>query len=623
MSGSAPGVRERLRHVPQATGVYVWKDADGAVLYVGKAKNLRSRMRSYFTDKHADRPWIAVMMDVVADFEYYVTGSEVESLVLEANLIKQWRPPYNVWYRDDKSYPFIALTTSDPYPAIKLTREKRRKGTRYFGPYTDASAARATIEAVRRVWPICRASCAEWRRLTRQDGKPVGKPCFDYHIGKGPGACVGAVTREEYAETIDKVIRFLEGRHRGLLDELEEEMEEAAAMLEYERAARLRNTIEAVRRVQERQKVVSEQPLDLDVIGLFREETISAVHVFLVREGRVLAGNEFVLDKGEDTPAPDLLAGFLLAYYGDAAHVPKELVVPVAPEDGHALEEWLSELRGSKVRITVPQRGRKRELLDLAAQNAEHTLARYRHKTRYDEERLNRALAELESALALPRPPLRIECFDISTIHGRFSVGSMVVFEGGRKAPAAYRRFKVRLETAEANDFAMMREVLSRRFARQRAGDIRFGKAPDLIIVDGGRPQLSAALFAMEELGLDVPVAALAKREEELFVPGWDEPVLLPAGSASLYLVKRVRDEAHRFAVEYHRQLRSKALRASILDELPGVGPKRKKALLKHFGSVKRLREASAEEIASVPGVPRDLAEDIAAFLQRAHVAGR
>ncbi|GAB4275618.1 MAG: excinuclease ABC subunit UvrC [Coriobacteriia bacterium] len=618
MSGSAPGVRERLRHVPQATGVYVWKDAEGSVLYVGKAKNLRARMRSYFTDKHADRPWIAVMMDVVADFEYYVTGSEVESLVLEANLIKQWRPPYNVWYRDDKSYPFIALTTSDPFPAIKLTREKRRKGTRYFGPYTDAAAARATIEAVRRVWPICRASCAEWRRLTRQGGEPVGKPCFDHHIGKGPGACVGAVTREEYAETVDRVIRFLEGRHRGLLEDLEEEMEEAAAMLEYERAARLRNAIEAVRRVQERQKVVSERPLDLDVIGLFREETISAVHLFLVREGRVLAGNEFVLDKGEETPAPDLLAGFLLAYYADAPHVPKELVLPVVPADGDALAEWLSQLRGSKVRMTVPQRGRKRELLDLAARNAEHTLARYRHKTRYDEERLNRALVELESALALSRPPLRIECFDISTIHGRFSVGSMVVFEGGRKAPAAYRRFKVRLDTAEANDYAMMREVLSRRFARLRAGDARFGRDPDLIVVDGGRPQLSAALAAMGELGLDLPVVALAKREEELFVPGWEAPVVLPAGSASLYLVKRIRDEAHRFAIEYHRRLRGQALRSSILDEIPGVGPKRKKALLKHFGSVRRLRDADAEEIAAVPGVPPDLAEDIVAFLQSA-----
>jgi excinuclease ABC subunit C len=602
--------------VPTDTGVYVWKDAEGHELYVGKAKNLRARMRSYFTDKHLDRPWIGVMMDVVADFDYYVTGSEVESLILESNLIKQWRPPYNIWYRDDKSYPFIALTTDDAFPAIKLTREKRKKGTRYFGPYTDARAAKATIEAVRRVWPICRASCAEWRRLTRQDGEPGGKPCFDYHVGKGPGPCVGAISREEYAETVERVARFLEGKHAGVLRELEAEMHDASADLDYERAARLRNSVEAVRRVLERQTVVSEKPLDLDAIGWHREETIAAMHVFLVREGRVLAGNEFVLDHGLDTPAEELVEGFLLAYYGEAAHVPREVLVPQEPCDSEIVEAWLAELRGGRVRVFTPQRGRKRELLEMATTNAEHTLARYRHKTRYDEERLNRALLELESALALPRPPLRIECYDISTIHGRHSVGSMVVFEGGTKDPSAYRRFKVRMESGESNDVAMMSEVLRRRFARQKSGDLRFGRRPDLVIVDGGKPQLGAALRVLDELDEDVPVAALAKREEELFVQDWDEPVVLPAGSPSLFLVKRVRDEAHRFAIEYHRELRGKAMTASILDEIPGVGPGRKKALLRAFGSLKKLREASAEEIAAVKGIPRSVAEEVASVLR-------
>ena len=610
-------VRDQLRNVPEATGVYVWKDAEARVLYVGKAKRLRSRMRSYFTDKHLDRPWIAVMMGAVASFDYYVTKSEVESLILEANLIKQWRPPHNIWYRDDKTYPYIALTMGDPFPAIKLTREKRRKGTRYFGPYTDSKAARATIEAVRRVYPICRASCAEWKRLTRQGGEPVGKPCFDRHVGKGPGPCVGAITREEYAKTVERVTRFLEGKHGGMLRDIEAEMREASDGLDFERAARLRNAAEAVRKVLERQTVVSESPLDLDVVGWCREETIAAVHVFLVREGRVLAGNEFVLDHGLDTPEDELVEGFLLAHYGDAAYVPREVLLPSMPSDPENVAQWLAGLRGTKVRLAVPQRGRKRELARMATENAEHSLARYKFRTHYEEERLNRALLGLESALALPASPMRIECYDISTIHGRHSVGSMVVFEAGRRQPKQYRRFKVRHESESSDDVAMMGEVLRRRFSRPEGGDLRFGRRPDLVIVDGGRPQLGAAVRVFGELGEDVPVAALAKREEELFIPGWDEPVALPAGSPSLYLVKRVRDEAHRFAVEYHRELRGKAMTSSILDEIPGVGPSRKRSLLRAFGSLKRLRSASADEMAAVRGVPRAVAEEVAAVLGR------
>jgi len=603
-------IRGSLGSVPDGPGVYLWKDANGAVLYVGKAKSIRKRLRQYAGGQD-ERGHIAVMMERVAGYDYMVTDTEVESLILEANLIKQLHPPFNVDYRDDKSFPFIALTTGDPFPAIKYTREKHRADTRYFGPYTDARAARETVEVVRRVFPICRSTCAEWKRVNAKAGAPSGKPCFDYHVGKGPGPCVGAITPEAYGERVREVTAFLEGRHRGVAEDLGHAMREAAADLDYERAARLRNSLDAVRSVLEKQKVVSDRPLDMDVIGIEREETIAGVHIFLVREGRVLVGNDFVLDKGLDVPECELIEGLLLRYYGQAPYVPREIVVPALPDDAPAFEGWLTGIRGTNVRLLVPQRGEKRQLAELAQTNARFTLTRYRNRTRYDEERLNRALMELESALALPAPPLRIECYDISTLHGRFSVGSMVVFAGGRAERQAYRRFRVRMPAEEANDVAMVREVLSRRFARERAGDLRFGSMPDLVIIDGGRPQLEAARAALAELDISVPLSALAKREEELFVPEWADPVVLPTGSPSLYLVKRIRDEAHRFAIEYHRALRGKAMTASVLDDIPGVGPKRKKALLAAFRSMRRLALASVEEIAAVPGIPLETAQDV------------
>ncbi|MDZ4167315.1 MAG: excinuclease ABC subunit UvrC [Coriobacteriia bacterium] len=611
-----PDIAAQLGHVPDAPGVYLWK-CGGEVLYVGKAKSLRKRMRQYVSG-HDGRAQIPRMMERVDSFDYVVTGNEVESLILEGNLIKELRPPFNVDFKDDKSFPFIALTLADPFPAIKYTRERHRPGTRYFGPYTDAKAARETVEVARRVYPVCRATCAEWKRLTARGGKPTGTACFDYHVGKGPGPCVGAIGAEEYRARVEKIAAFLEGRQREVAAELERAMRAAAGDLDYERAARLRNSLDAVRAVLERQRVVSDRPLDLDVIGIEREETIAGAHVLLVREGRIVGANEFVLDKGLDVAEAELIEGFLLRYYGTASHVPREVVLPTLPESAEAVEAWLSGLRGTKSALTVPQRGEKRALAELAATNARHSLARYRHRTRYDEERLNRALLELESALALPAPPLRIECFDVSTLHGRSSVGSMVVFTGGRADRAAYRRFRVRMPAEEANDVAMMAEVLRRRFARAAEGDTRFAKRPDLVIVDGGPPQLSAARTVLSELGLEsIPLAALAKREEELWLPDWDEPVTLPGGSPSLYLVKRVRDEAHRFAIEYHRELRGRAMTASALDDVPGVGPKRKKALLKAFGSLKRVRAASVEEIAAVPGVGRAAAEAVAEALKR------
>jgi len=611
------GIREQVDQAPDAPGVYLWKNTAGDVLYVGKAKSLRKRMKQYVLGQD-DREKIPLMMEQVASFDYVVTKTEIDSLVLEKNLIKQFDPPFNVDYRDDKSYPFIALTTCDPYPAIKFTREKRKPGTRYFGPYTDARAARATIEAVRRVYPICSSQCVEWKRLTAKGGEPTGRACFDYNVGRGPGPCVGAISREDYAVTVAKVARFLSGHHKGVAEELRSRMQEAAKELDFECAAKFRNRLEAIAAIEQKQKVVSASAFDADIIGFFREETVAGVHVFVVREGRVLIGNEFVLDKGLDVPVGELVSGFLLRYYDEATGVPREIVLRDLPDEPEVHEEWLASVRGSKVHLHVPQRGDKREMLELAETNARHTLMRFKVRTRYDEERINRALLELESALSLAAPPLRIECYDISTLHGTHSVGSMVVFSGGRAENSSYRRFRVRLDSPEANDIAMMGEVLRRRFAPARMADGRFGSRPGLVIVDGGKPQLAAARAALAESGVgDISLVALAKREEELWLPDADEPIVLPAGSASLYLVKRIRDEAHRFAIEYHRELRGKAMTASALDAIGGVGPKRKKALLKHFGSLKKLREASAEEIAAVPGIPVEVASEVAAVLRQ------
>ncbi|MDR2197671.1 MAG: excinuclease ABC subunit UvrC [Coriobacteriales bacterium] len=618
-----PSIREQLASVPLSPGVYLWKDAAGQVLYVGKARQLRNRMRQY-ANLADERAMIPRLMEQVASFDYLVTASEHESLILEKNLIRQYSPPFNVDFKDDKSYPFIALTMGDVFPAIKYTREKPVVTTRYFGPYTDARAARTMIEVARRIVPICQASCVEWKRLKRRlehDSDAVGdKPCFDCHVGLGPGPCIGACTPEQYAHNVEQISRFLTGQRRGFIKAIEEEMFRASADLDFERAARSKARIETIRSLKDRQHVQLAPTLDADAVGFFREETIAGVQVLVVREGIVHIANEFVLDKGLDVPDDDLVDTFLMRYYEQATDIPREVLLATLPEDAATIEEWLTGLLASphraKVRLRAPLRGERRELLELAERNARYTLNRYKARTRYDDERTNAALLQLESALALERAPMRIECFDISTIHGRHSVASMVVFTAGRPDKAQYRRFKVRLDTGEANDFAMMGEVLARRYAPERMADARFGTRPDLLIVDGGKPQLTAARQQFEALGLDIPVAGLAKADEELFVP-WEEtgPIVLPSGSAALYLVKRIRDEAHRFAITFHRSLRDRAMTSSVLDEVVGLGPKRKKALLRHFGSFKRLQAATVSELAAVKGIPAQVADEVWAVL--------
>lgn len=612
---------EQLAQVPESPGVYLWKDAAGSVLYVGKAKMLRRRMRQYVTG-HDERDKIPLMMSKVASFDYVVTVNEVESLILEVNLINQFHPPFNVDYRDDKSFPFIAITTDDVYPGIKYTREKRRAGTTYFGPYTDARAARETIEALRRIVPICRCTCPEWKRLKATGGKPTPRPCFDSHIGLGPGACTGAITPAEYEINVARVMEFLSGKHDELEQELAAQMNAAARELDFEGAARYRNRLQAVQAIRAKQTMVADTSLNLDIVGFHREETIAGVYVLTVREGRVLYGNEYILDKGFDIPADELTSQFITRYYSEVPSAPRELVIAEELEDREAIEQWLGRLRSeqgeraTRSKLTVAQRGIKHDLLKMAERNAQHALLRFMVRTRYSDERLNSALLQLESALSLPAPPLRIECYDISTLHGAHSVGSMVVFTDGQPDKAAYRRFKVRLDSGEANDVAMMREVLTRRFSKVNRNDARFAASlPNLLLVDGGKPQVSAAVAALEEMGIRVPVVGLAKRDEEIWTTTDELPVVLPDGSASLYLVKRIRDEAHRFAIEYHRLLRGKAMTTSVLDEVVGVGPKRKKAILRHFGSLKKLREATVDEIAAAPGVTADVAGAIHAVL--------
>ena len=622
-------IKKQLSRVPTEPGVYLWKDAEGQVIYVGKAKQLRARMRQYvnFQDERAKIPRL---VEQIASFEYIVTKNEHESLILEKNLIKQYSPYFNADFKDDKSYPFIALTSGDLFPAIKFTREKHRKDTTYFGPYTDSRAARKLIEVARRVVPICSASCADWRRLKRDlERKSLDeylslehKPCFDCHVGIGPGACCGIIGPEAYAEQVRKVERFLKGHQAEFIDELSQEMKEAADELDFEKASRLKTRIDTISSLGDAQHVVSSRNMNADIIGIYREETIAGVHVLMVREGRVLNSNEFVLNKGLDVPDEDLLHNFLLRYYDTTTSIPREVICAQVPEDEAEMSTWLTDrlesVHGAKVHFVVPERGERVHLLELAEINAKHTLMRYKVRTNYDDARINDALAQLESALALDGPPMRIECFDISTIHGSYTVASMVVFTGGKPDKNQYRRFKIRAELDEANDFLSMQEVLGRRYAPERMADERFGSKPDLLILDGGKPQLSAALKQLSELGLDIPVAGLAKRDEELFVP-WQEsgPIVLPSGSSSLYLVKQVRDEAHRFAIGFHRQLRGKGMNASILDDIAGIGPVRKKALLKAFKSFKGLRNAKLEEIKEAHIVPDDVAEELYLVLQQ------
>jgi excinuclease ABC subunit C len=615
-----PELTATLANLPDRPGVYLMKDAGGVVLYVGKAQSLRHRVRSYWQRQTvrsaADVHRIRQVIDKVADIEVTEVDSVSEALLLEANLIKRFKPRFNIRLKDDKSYPYIKITLGDDFPRVERTRKLPNDGSRYFGPYASASSVDEAMNLVRRLFPF--RTCT----IDIKDGvRALPRPCLLYHIKRCQGPCIEAVSKAAYRRDINQVELFLEGNADALVAGLRHEMGFAAEEQQYEKAAVVRDKIRAIERTMESQKMAAFARTELDLAALARKDDQAAVQLFVVRNGKMLGRDVFFLDAHHDVGDDEVLGSFLEQYYARATSVPREVLVPRSLADTADLEAFLSTRRGSGVRIRTPQRGEKRALMELATRNAAEALAREAARWLADEGRTLGALEELAMALGLVGPPLRIECYDISNFQGRDSVGSMVVFEDGRPRSGEYRRF--RIKTVEgANDFASHQEVLRRRFRRTASGEegheeeLRWAM-PDLVIVDGGRGQVSAAKEVLDELGLhDLPLAGLAKEREELVLPDRAEPVLLPVTSQALYLVQRLRDEAHRFAITYHRNLRAKRSTRSAFDDLPGVGPKRRRELLKVFGSAKRVREAPVEQIAAVPGISRALAEKIKAHLE-------
>jgi excinuclease ABC subunit C len=609
-----PELAATLKNLPDRPGVYLMRDARGEVVYVGKAQSLRNRVRSYW-QKQAIAPLeghrIRNVVDRIADVEYTITDSVSEALLLEANLIKRYRPRFNVRLKDDKSYPYIKVTLADDFPRIERTRKLVEDGSRYFGPYASATSVDESMNLVRRLFPF--RTCT----IEIKDGeRALARPCLLYHIKRCQGPCIEAVSKADYRAQIDQIELFLEGRQETVVKALSAEMKAASDRTDYEQAAVLRDKVRAIERTMESQKMAAFRRTELDLVGLARQDNQAAIQLFAIRDGSAVGRDVFLLDAAHEAPDEEVLSSFLEQYYARATSIPRHILVPFPLTDSSDLEAFLAGRRGGPVHLLVPQRGERRELMALATRNAAETLAREQARWLADQGKTLAALEELAAALELPVPPYRIECYDISNVQGSDSVGSMVVFEEGRPRTGEYRRFKIRTVVG-ANDFASHQEVLRRRFRRARNGEegnaeeLRWAM-PDLVIIDGGKGQVAAAKEVLDELGLhDLPLAGLAKEREELFLPGRSEPVVLPPTSSALYLVQRLRDEAHRFAITYHRDLRSKRQTHSAFDDLPGVGPKRRRALLRVFGSAKRVREAPVEQIAAVPGIGPSLAARI------------
>ncbi len=641
--------------IPNSPGVYRFRDSSGRVVYVGKAKNLRARLTSYFQDAAHLHPRTATMVTSAASVEWTVVNTEVEALQLEYSWIKEFDPRFNVKYRDDKSYPWLAVTLDDEFPRVMVGRGAKRRGVRYFGPYAHAWAIRETVDLLLRVFPMRSCSNGVFTRSGQ-----IGRPCLLGYIGKCAAPCVGRVSAEEHRAIVEDFCDFMGGQTTAFLRRLEKEMYAASEATDYERAARLRDDLGALNRALEKQQVVLGDGTDADVIALSEDPLEVAVQIFYVRGGRIRGQRGWVADKVDDADTSGLVERFLLQLYdGEVADsVPREVLVPALPEDAPAIEQWLSDLRGARVSVRVPQRGDKKALQETVARNALQALGLHKTKRASDLTTRNRALEEIQLALDLPTAPLRIECYDISNLQGTEVVASMVVFEDGLARKGEYRRFVIRGVEGQ-NDVASMHEVITRRFRRLlddrvETGDVdgvgqpppgpgeagspaaqdprsssgpllidpdtgrpqKFAYAPGLVVVDGGPPQVAAAQRALDELGIDdVPVCGLAKRLEEVWLPSQEDPVILPRTSEGLYLLQRIRDEAHRFAITHHRSRRSKSMVESLLDDVPGLGEVRRKSLLKRFGSLRRLRAATVEEIAEVPGIGLRTAEAIAAAL--------
>ena len=616
--GETPSFAERLRALPTGPGVYMMRDSAGVIIYVGKAANLRSRVTSYFGSPWSLVPKIRQLVRRITDFDFIVTESEQEALILEGNLIKQHQPQYNARLKDDKSYPFIKIDTTEEFPIVYVTRRVRDDGARYFGPFASASSVRKTLALLKKLFPY--RSCT--KTITGNDDRA----CLDYFIHRCAGPCIGKVDRPQYHEIIDQVAMFLEGRTDQVVSGIRTRMVESAENLEFERAAVLRDQIVAIEKVHEGQKVLQLSNDNVDVIALAQEGRDAWVEVFFIRQGKLIGRENFLMHRADGDEPAEVLAAFVKQFYSANPYVPRRVLLQHLPDDLEAIETWLRSKRQGAVQLHVPQRGEKRKLVQMVSQNAAQGLEQLRIRRIHESTNNSRAMEELQEALSLPEMPRRIECYDISNIQGTNAVGSMVVFEEGRPRTSDYRRFKVRT-VGGVDDYSMMREVLTRRFkrlseAKRQQGEIAesngreqsaaWGTVPDLVIIDGGKGHLGAALQVFLELGInDIPLSSLAKENEELFVPYVKDPIVLPKDSQGLFLVQRVRDEAHRFAITFHRERRSKGSVKSTLDLVPGVGPKRKRMLIRRFGSVKGIREASLEDVASVPGLTMKVARAI------------
>jgi excinuclease ABC subunit C len=625
-------IQEQLRRLPDKPGVYKFHDAKGALLYVGKAKSLRSRVRSYFVKTAVLEPHKQHMVSEIADIQYLLAETTTMALHLEADLVRHERPRYNVKLRDDKHYPYIRINIHEPWPKTMVARRMQRDGARYFGPFTDASSVRQTLDTVNRLFPhiLCN------RVITGNDPRA----CLYYHIKRCPAPCIGAINNADYRQIVDQMVSFLDGKSDSVLDELRQEMHNASDKLEFERAADLRDRIRAAERVVTQQQIVYSSISDEDIIGVHHEGPYSCVQVFLIRGGRLVAREHFVLEGQGEESEEEIVWAFVIQYYSQTSDIPDEIVLPDELDDMEAIRVWLTDRRAEqgksrrKVRVTNPRTGEKRKMIEVATNNAREVLANLQQQWLADEARTTGAVVELQELLDLPQLPNRIECYDISHVQGTNQVGSMVVFENGQPRRSAYRRFKIKHELGN-NDFLSMQEVIGRRFRRALAGQIRrapeegawddgtsedgadapepearWAEMPELVIIDGGKGQLNAALEVLDGMEItELPVVGLAKENEEIFVrdratgQAGMNPVILPRTSQAMYLVQRIRDEAHRFAITYHRQVRGRTGLRSALDDVEGIGPKRKRELLRRFGSVRGIRAATLEELAAVPGM--------------------
>lgn len=612
--------------IPDTPGSYQFRDAQGRVIYVGKAINLRSRVSSYFADPRTLHPRTASMMSFADKVEWIEVRNEVDALLLEYALIKEHKPRFNIRLQDDKSFPFMAITTDEQWPRAMMIRGKRRKGVRYFGPYVHPGAIRDTLELLLRTFPVRTCSASKFKQHER-----LGRPCLLFHIEKCSGPCVGEISAHEYQQHVEGLTKFLNGDNHDVVHKMEQEMIAASDATDFERAAKIRDRLTAIHQVLEKQQMVGAQEDDMDVIGVAQDEITASVQIFFVRKGRVIGRNGFILDKVEDVSPELLLDRIVENVYGDepALGIPKQVLVPALPESHRAIEQWLSAVRTTQVQVRVPMRGDKRELHETVTLNATRELGRHRLKRSADQHSRTLALNELQRLLNLPQFPLRIECFDMAHLHGTDYVGSMVVLEDGLPAKTEYRRFKLK-DVQGNDDYAAMREVLHRRlsaYVKERDMPIsqrgskpgRFAYPPQLLLVDGGKGQLGVAIEVVRQLGLEneIPVASLAKRLEEVFVPGHGEAVDIPRGSEALFMLQVIRDEAHRFANTFHRQLRGKRMKVSGLDGIAGLGGARKEKLLLAYGGIKALREASLDDLVGLGWLPEQTARAVFAHLHQ------